>query len=358
MYKRFILLILISILIAPVMAKSYAEWQTNMGSFRCILHEDLVPITANNFIDLARDHFYDGLIFHRVIDDFMIQDGCPNGNGTGGPGYTIPDEFTPELRHDGPGVLSMANAGPNTGGSQYFITLVATSWLDDHHAIFGNVISGMDTVFAIGAVATDSNDRPIEPVVIDSIRIFDFQINGIYPEETELTYPEGTMLFFMVLAAGNDIEPIFAWKVNGEDAGDGINMNYTFSDPGDYEVVCTVSDGRYAVDTVWEVEIESTGTGDEEISAPPTVFTVMPNPFNPQTTIAFDLSKAQQVKIDIFDVRGRKVKSLSNERMGQGAHRIVWDGATDDEKGVGSGVYLIRMSTEESTSIQKALLLK
>ena len=130
-----------------------------------------MPKTAQNFIDLAKKGFYDGVIFHRVIDGFMIQGGDPKGTGTGCPGYTILDEFGPGLKHDGPGVLSMANASPNTGGSQFFITLVPTPWLDGKHAIFGRVISGMDVVEAIGKVKTGPQDRPVEDVVMNSVRI-------------------------------------------------------------------------------------------------------------------------------------------------------------------------------------------
>jgi peptidyl-prolyl cis-trans isomerase A (cyclophilin A) len=142
-----------------------------MGDFRVQLREDLVPVTAQNFIDLTNANFYDDLIFHRVISGFMIQDGCPNGNGTGGPGYTFNDEFHPDLRHDEPGILSMANSGPNTNGSQYFITLAPTAWLNDLHSVFGKVIDGLDVVFAIGDVETNSNDKPLLDVVIDSIRV-------------------------------------------------------------------------------------------------------------------------------------------------------------------------------------------
>jgi len=152
-------------------SQTVVQWYTSMGDFRAQLREDLVPMTAQNFIDLTNDGFYDGLIFHRVIPNFMIQDGCPNGNGTGGPGYTFDDEFHPDLRHDQPGILSMANAGPNTNGSQYFITVVATDWLDDVHAVFGKVMDGMEVVYAISEVETDANDKPLVDVVIDSIRV-------------------------------------------------------------------------------------------------------------------------------------------------------------------------------------------
>lgn len=141
--------------------------ETNKGKIKVKLFDELVPITAGNFKKLVEEGFYDGIKFHRVIKDFMIQGGDPEGTGRGGPGYTIKDEFSPELRHDRKGLLSMANAGPNTGGSQFFITLVPTPWLDDKHAIFGEVIEGMDVVDAIGAVPTLANDKPKEDVVIE-----------------------------------------------------------------------------------------------------------------------------------------------------------------------------------------------
>ncbi|REJ72951.1 MAG: peptidylprolyl isomerase [Acidobacteria bacterium] len=126
-----------------------ATIETNRGTIRLQLHDDKAPKTVGNFEKLAGEGFYDGLKFHRVISDFMVQTGCPNGTGTGGPGYKFSDEFHPELKHDGPGVLSMANSGPNTNGSQFFITHVPTPWLDGKHSVFGKVIDGQDTVDAI-----------------------------------------------------------------------------------------------------------------------------------------------------------------------------------------------------------------
>ena len=154
------------------MGNRIARFETSKGTFDIELFEDKAPKTTGNFITLVEKGFYNGLIFHRVIDGFMIQGGCPKGDGTGGPGYTIPDEFHPDLRHSGEGILSMANAGPNTGGSQFFITLAKTDWLDGHHAVFGKVIKGMDVVKAIGKVETDPfRNRPYEDVKIKKITI-------------------------------------------------------------------------------------------------------------------------------------------------------------------------------------------
>lgn len=156
------------------MANRVAVFNTNKGDFTIELFEDKTPITTKNFIDLAEKGFYDGVIFHRVIDGFMIQGGDPEGTGMGGPGYTIEDEFLPDLRFDGEGILAMANTGmPHTGGSQFFITLAETPWLNGHHTIFGKVTSGMDVVREIGHTRTGFQDRPVHDVVIDKITIQD-----------------------------------------------------------------------------------------------------------------------------------------------------------------------------------------
>ena len=153
------------------MSNSIAIIETNHGNMEIELFEQRAPITTKNFIDLANKGYYDGLIFHRIKKDFMIQGGDPKGDGTGGPGYSIQDEFHDELTHDKAGILSMANSGPNTGGSQFFITLVPTPFLDNIHAVFGQIIKGEDVLKEIGNVQTGANDRPVEDVTIKKITI-------------------------------------------------------------------------------------------------------------------------------------------------------------------------------------------
>ena len=153
------------------MANPTVTIETNHGTITAEMFMDLAPKTAGNFIELAKKGYYDDLIFHRVIPGFMIQGGCPDKNGTGGPGYSIPDEFGPGLAHTHSGIFSMANSGPNSGGSQFFITLAATPWLDGKHAIFGKVTEGMDIVEAIGATKTGMMDRPVEEVVMKKVTV-------------------------------------------------------------------------------------------------------------------------------------------------------------------------------------------
>lgn len=160
-------------------SKITATFQTTIGEFEIELFHKDCPETVWNFVNLAEGRqqtkkggaFYDGLIFHRVIEGFMIQGGCPQGTGTGGPGYTFADEFKPHLKHNTPGILSMANAGPGTNGSQFFITLAPTPHLDGHHSVFGKVIRGMDVVNKIGSTTTDGNDRPLSDITINKVVI-------------------------------------------------------------------------------------------------------------------------------------------------------------------------------------------
>ena len=173
--KRFLC---VAAVILLLIAKGYAEEgivkikiKTTQGEIGAELYPKEAPKTVENFLALARKGFYNGIIFHRVIPKFMIQTGDPTGTGTGGPGYTFQDEFSPTLRHDREGVLSMANAGPNTNGSQFFITEAPTPWLDDHHSVFGRVTGGMEVVHAIAAAKRDAGDKPLEPIRIEGIVI-------------------------------------------------------------------------------------------------------------------------------------------------------------------------------------------
>ncbi len=150
-----------------------AKIETSLGDIEVELFQDLVPKTVANFVTLVGKGFYNGLVFHRVIPDFMIQTGCPQGTGTGGPGYKFADEFHAKLKHDKPGIVSMANAGPGTNGSQFFITHKATGWLDSKHSIFGQVVGGMDIVTKIGSVKRGPGDRPAESVVMKKITILE-----------------------------------------------------------------------------------------------------------------------------------------------------------------------------------------
>ena len=147
--------------------------ETTLGDILADLDAKNAPNTVENFVKLVKKGFYDGIIFHRVIPDFMIQTGDPTGTGMGGPGYSFADEFSPNLHHDQPGILSMANSGPNTNGSQFFITEVPTPWLDNRHSIFGHVTEGMDIVKQIAQVPRDSRDKPMTPVAMKKVTILD-----------------------------------------------------------------------------------------------------------------------------------------------------------------------------------------
>lgn len=145
--------------------------ETTLGDIEAELFAADAPKTVENFVTLAKKGFYDGIIFHRVIPDFMVQTGDPTGTGTGGPGYKFNDEFSPKLKHDKPGMFSMANSGPNTNGSQFFITDTATPWLDKKHSVFGQVTKGMDIVHKIANAPRDHNDKPKTAIAMKKVTI-------------------------------------------------------------------------------------------------------------------------------------------------------------------------------------------
>jgi len=147
--------------------------QTSLGVIDVELYPSLAPKTVENFLSLVKKGYYDGQIFHRVIPEFMIQTGDPTGTGTGGPGYEFDDEFTPELNHGQAGVLSMANAGPDTNGSQFFITVAPATWLDGKHSVFGRVTAGLDNAIEISLVERDGMDKPLQDVVMQSVQILE-----------------------------------------------------------------------------------------------------------------------------------------------------------------------------------------
>jgi len=156
--------------------ETFAIFDTSEGKFKAKLYADLTPLTVENFVTLADGTktgkpFFDGTVFHRVIPEFMIQGGDPEGTGRGGPGYTFADEFHPSLNHSKPGLLSMANRGPNTNGSQFFVTVAATPWLDRKHTVFGEVVEGYDVVEKISLTPRNAQDRPLKEVKVNSVKI-------------------------------------------------------------------------------------------------------------------------------------------------------------------------------------------
>ncbi|MFK7971221.1 MAG: peptidylprolyl isomerase, partial [Bacteroidia bacterium] len=155
-------------------AQTIVDFHTTRGDFRVQLREDIMPITAGNFISLVDSGYYDGVIFHRVIDGFVIQGGDPTGTGSGGPGYTIMDEYHPTMNHDSAGVIAMAKtSAPNSAGSQFYFTLDSVNRLDQRYSVFGSCIDGLNVILTIGKVRTDNNDRPLFTVMMDSVRIYD-----------------------------------------------------------------------------------------------------------------------------------------------------------------------------------------
>jgi cyclophilin family peptidyl-prolyl cis-trans isomerase len=235
-----------------------AKFVTTEGIFEAKLFHKEAPLTVSNFVDLARKGFYNGLIFHRVIPNFMIQGGDPKGNGTGGPGYTFADEFHPALKHSKPGMLSMANSGPNTNGSQFFVTVKETPHLDNRHSIFGEVVSGYDVVKKISEVKA-TNDRPNKDVKIATVEILGDWFKPMDVKKAkEMTQDDIKNVSKKPIEAllakigeaqgfGKVIQATFS---DGIGRGDQIQVrytvNYTKSKGAQFIGLCTVKDGKTA----------------------------------------------------------------------------------------------------------------
>ncbi len=224
----------------------YAEFKTNKGDFVAELYHEKTPITVASFVSLAEGtsrmvdstyegkKFYDGLTFHRIIDGFVIQGGDPDGTGAGNPGYRFPDEIVEELKHDSKGILSMANAGPGTNGSQFFITLAPTPNLDGRHTVFGKVVEGQEVVDSIGQVETDANDRPSEPVIMNEVKIIrkgkaakDFDAPDVFEEEMAATKAEEEELAAELEEEKRETTEKFeALKEEAEELEDGLLIYY------------------------------------------------------------------------------------------------------------------------------------
>ncbi len=331
-------------------ARIYARWHTSMGSFTAELYNEIVPITAHNFRDLANSDFYNDLIFHRVIEGFVIQDGCPNGTGTGGPGYTIPDEYSPLLNHNEPGILSMARtSAPNSAGSQYFFTLAPQPHLNGNYAVFGKVIEGLEYVLGIGSVPTDVNDRPITPVNIYQVRMLDLTVGELYPAEDEvLELSGGQSQMFIVEAYTNEAELSFDWYVNDVlQSETSFIFETAFTQAGANNVKCHIasSDG-IAYDANWDIQVSSSAA---DASSPELDFVKLaPNPFSDELSAKFELKEPGTLQVDVYNVKGQAIRQLYAGHKDTGTFSLIWDGKDYRGKPAAEGVYLLKVSHEQS----------
>jgi len=356
------MVILIFIIPVALQGRQFARWWTTLGSFTADLRDEIVPITANNFINLTDSGFYDGLHFHRVVAGFVIQDGDPLGTGYGGPGYTIPDEFSPLLHHDSQGVLAMAHSSaPNSAGSQYYITLAATSWLDGNYAIFGKVFEGLDVVMAIGDVEVDANSHPLTNVYIDSLRVLDMIIYNVSPNPDSLVHvAAGSPQTFVVEAFNNDLSVVFEWYIDDvlQPQANDLLFVPVFQSYGMHTVKCLTSTNQVSWTTIWQVEYQGLANYDE--IAPPAdlqIVSLFPNPFHNSTKLSFNLNKNNSVQIMVYDCKGRLMQSSAvHGKTGQNSMTI--DSFSPSGQSWSSGIYLIKLKTADRTAVQKAVFIK
>ena len=351
-FMKQVLMAVLLVLATGLSALQFAQWQTSMGDFTCKLYDDIVPITAGNFVDLANSGFYNDLIFHRVVQGFVIQDGCPLGTGYGGPGYTIPDEFSPLLNHNQAGTLAMARtSAPNSAGSQYYITLAPTPNLNGNYAVFGQVIEGLDTVLAIGEVPVDANDRPITPVNIHQVTIVDLDIGNLTPPNDEvLQLPPGDPVMFIVETTSNSGTETFTWFIGGmEQLGENLFIFETTLDNDDISPVrCIVGQGDFSYELTWDFEFP-TSNYDPNAPSVNRQLSIHPNPFSGQTSISFDLKNPGLCKLSLFDLRGRLLEQTEHYSAVSGSNRIDWQSKTI----LSPGTYLIRIDSPDGSFYSK-----
>lgn len=352
--KPLLLCFLILFVVMNLGALHFARWTTTMGSFTAELYDELVPITAYNFINLANAGFYNNLIFHRVINGFVIQDGCPNGTGTGGPGYTIQDEFHPDLNHNQAGILAMARtSAPNSAGSQYYFTLAPQPHLNGGYAVFGKVIEGLENVLAIGAVPTNASNQPITPVVITNLRILDLIIGESTPPTNQIvSIPAYEPQMFIVEVYSQSGSPGFLWIKDGEEiVGDFIHE--TSFTPGTHTLRCIISNDDWQHEIVWNIEAEGTSSF-EHVVLPSNRVMIAPNPFHDQTKISLQTPSKDNLNLSIYDLKGR-LCFRSDATMNNNSLEWSWDGKDIQGSICAPGVYMLKIQNGAQTITAKCL---
>ncbi len=352
------------LILSPVLihGRIFARWHTSMGSFTAELYDELVPITANNFRDLANDGFYNNLIFHRVIETFMIQDGCPQGTGFGGPGYTIQDEFRPDLLHDSAGMLAMARtSAPNSAGSQYYITLAPAPHLDGGYAVFGRITEGLDNVMAIGSVATNANDRPLIPVNIHQLRMLDLTIGSLYPDPSEpVAMLPGNSQMFITEATTLVADLSYEWYLNDELLPENTFMtelSFPPNHPDELNILrCNiVSSDSISYEVTWNIMVSTSQDDAHSPELNPISITTGPNPFSDVLTLYLESNAKQTTSVDIFNVKGQKVRELQTPAMNQGSWTLFWDGKDASGKELSAGMYLARLKSAQKSVYRKII---
>ncbi|MDY0151919.1 MAG: peptidylprolyl isomerase [Candidatus Cloacimonas sp.] len=365
MKLRITLLLVVGLMIAPaiVQARAFVRWHTSMGSFTAELYDEIVPITANNFISLSNSGFYNNLIFHRIIAGFMIQDGDPLGTGYGGPGYTIPDEFSPLLLHNQAGILAMARtSAPNSAGSQYYITLAPQPHLDGGYAVFGKIIEGLPNVMAIGSVPVGTNNLPLTPVNIYQIRVLDLHISSVFPDNAETVLANPTEpLMFIVEAETQSAQLSFSWYIDEalQSNQDSFIFEPTITALGNHTVRCNIASSDSVSHNVsWNVV---SGSGSVDDSSPALEMPALhcyPNPFMGNLDIEYTLKQPASVSFEIYNLRGQKVRSFSPLAKTAGTWQTAWDTLNNQGQACPAGIYIIRMKAGTQSVISKNILRK